>query len=239
MPSAAALAAEAKRKYDATYGPPRPPLPAGIEEQAEFFLQRGQLATVYFRKLVDADAFSGPPNPGHSAIADLLLVHAIQAAVTTNVDCLIETAGQLLLGQVGKQFRRDGCRSASTRYLAAPKIHGCRTRDPDNMIWCRGQLEMEPIAGRIASSEEWLRAHLRDRDLVVIGYWTDWDYLNSVLERVVGSVRPACCMDHLSTLLTMSPLLRRRPLLPRWGSGRELDFNMSELLAPSFSRDFG
>src|SRR3954447_7208579 len=39
LPNAAQLARNAKRKYDAQYGTSRPPLPAGIEEQAEFFFQ--------------------------------------------------------------------------------------------------------------------------------------------------------------------------------------------------------
>ena len=61
LPSAAILAAKAKEKYDTTYGVEREPLPVGIEDQAEFFFQRGELATVYLRKLVDRDAFAGAP----------------------------------------------------------------------------------------------------------------------------------------------------------------------------------
>jgi hypothetical protein len=30
-----------------------------------------------------------------------------------------------------------------------------------------------------------------DRDLIVVGYFTDWDYLNAVLNRTLGDVRPA------------------------------------------------
>jgi len=37
LPSAAALAAFAKQKYDALYGTTRPHLPADVEDQAEFF----------------------------------------------------------------------------------------------------------------------------------------------------------------------------------------------------------
>lgn len=101
LPGAAQLASQAKQKYDALYGESRPPLPPGIEEQAEFFFQRGELGTFYLRTLVDRHAFAGPPNPGHTAVADLLSVRAIQTAVSTNVDTLIETGGVLLLGQVG------------------------------------------------------------------------------------------------------------------------------------------
>jgi hypothetical protein len=36
-----------------------------------------------------------------------------------------------------------------------------------------------------------LTVRLLDRDLLIVGYWTDWDYLNGVLERSLGAVRPA------------------------------------------------
>jgi hypothetical protein len=101
LPSAAHIAAEAKKKYDATYGSTRPALAVSVDEQADFFFQKGELASTYFKRLIDKDAFAGPPNGGHSAIADFLLTRGLQTAVTTNVDGMIETAGQLLLGQIG------------------------------------------------------------------------------------------------------------------------------------------
>lgn len=191
LPSAAAVAAGAKAKYDARYGATRAALPAAVEDQAEFFFQRGELATVYFRSLVDFNAFAGRPNPGHVAIADLLLVRGIQTAVTTNVDVLIETAGQHLLGQVGSGI--DGAGVAALPPDRAPllKLHGCRQADPDNMVWAKGQLAVEPVAGRVARSAQWLGARLLDRDLLIVGYWTDWDYLNDVLGQTLGAVRPA------------------------------------------------
>jgi hypothetical protein len=145
LPAAAALAAAAKQKYDAKYGTTRDPLPANIEDQAEYFFRRQELATVYFRTLIDLHAFAGPPNPGHYAISDLLLVRGIQTAVTTNVDFLIETAGQQLFGQVCAGI--DGANVAMFPPDCAPllKVHGCRVRDPDNMVWARGQLAASPV----------------------------------------------------------------------------------------------
>lgn len=60
LPSAATIAFRAKQKYDAKFGSLRPPLASGIEEQAEFFFERNELATVYFRTLVDPHTFAGP-----------------------------------------------------------------------------------------------------------------------------------------------------------------------------------
>lgn len=190
LPSAAAIAASAKEKYDAMFGATRPPLATAIEEQAEFFFQRGELAGFYFRTLIDQNAFAGPPNIGHNAVADLLLVRAIQTAVTTNVDTLIETAGQFLFGQIGVGIDRNGVAALRPDISPLLKIHGCRVLDCPNMVWAPGQLAAAPVAGRIADSAEWLNGRLLDRDLLIVGYWTDWDYLNNVLAATLGAVSP-------------------------------------------------
>jgi hypothetical protein len=191
LPSAAQLASEAKRKYDSLYGTSRPPLPAGIEEQAEFFFLRGELGTFYLRTLIDPHAFAGPPNRGHTAVADLLLVCAVQTVVSTNVDALIETAGTLLLGQVGVGIDRAAVAALAPNISPLLKIHGCWSSDRDTTVWTPGQLAVEPVASRMQGNREWLRNRLLDRDLLIVGYFTDWDYLTGVLEQTLGEVRPA------------------------------------------------
>jgi hypothetical protein len=191
LPSAAALAAIAKRTYDALFGATRPPLPAGVEDQAEFFFQRDELASVYFRTLIDNHAFAGPSNAGHFAIADLLLVRGIQTAITTNVDVMIENAGQQLHGQVGAGIDQQSVALLSPDIAPLLKVHGCRSIDPNNMVWAPGQLNAPPVNARIASSAQWLLGRLLDRDLIIVGYWTDWDYLNAVLTNVLGAVSPS------------------------------------------------
>lgn len=191
LPSAAALAAIAKRKYDALYGDTRQPLPAGVEDQAEFFFQRGELARVYFRTLINNHAFAGQSNEGHFAIADLLLVRGIQTAITTNVDIMIENAGHQLYGQVGAGIDQQSVAMLPPDIAPLLKVHGCRAIDPSNMVWAPGQLNAPPVDARIASSAQWLLGRLLDRDLVIVGYWTDWDYLNAVLTSVLGAVSPS------------------------------------------------
>jgi hypothetical protein len=191
LPSAAALAAAAKKKYDSIYGTARAPLAAGIEEQAQFFFDRGELATVYFRTLVDFDAFAGQPNAGHQAVADLLLTRSIQTGVTTNVDAMVEAAGAQMFGQIAVGI--DGATCAALPPDRSPylKIHGCRSRDIDNTVWAPGQITTPPVSGYIASSANWLNVRLLDRDLLIVGYWTDWDYLNEVLAQTLGQIHPA------------------------------------------------
>ena len=191
LPSAAAIAAEAKRKYDAMHGAGLAPLSPDIEQQAEFFFQQGKLASVYFRTLIDPHVFAAPPNDGHFAVADLLLVQGIQTAVTTNVDMLIETAGQRLYGQIGTGLDQAEVVVLPPHTSPLLKIHGCRHKDHDNMVWAPGQITAPPVADRIASSAQWLIQRLADRDLLIVGYWTDWDYLNQVFERVLDQIRPS------------------------------------------------
>lgn len=191
LPSAAAIAADAKRKYDALHGAGSPSLSLDIEAQAEFFFQQGKLASVYFRTLVDPHVFAAPPNEGHFAVADLMLIQGIQTAVTTNVDILIETAGQRLYGQIGTGLDQAEVVMLPPRTAPLLKIHGCRHKDHDNMVWAPGQITSPPVSDRIASSAQWLIQRLADRDLLIVGYWTDWDYLNQVLEQVLDQVRPS------------------------------------------------
>jgi len=154
LPSAATLAARAKATYDAIYVPPRAPLAISIEDQAEFFFAKGQLGTVYLQTLIDRDAFAGPPNEGHYAIADLLLVRALQTVATTNIDFLVETAGLQLFGHVGSGI--DGNAVSALPPDTAPylKIHGCRLIDLVNTIWAPSQITCEPVASRIRNSAQ-------------------------------------------------------------------------------------
>jgi len=188
--SAAALAWRAKQKYDSTYGPSRPPLAESIDDQAEFFFQRGELADVYLRTYVDHDAFAGEPNDGHFAAADLLLTGGIGTAVSTNVDTLIEAAGNLLFGHVGVGVSRDKVAALPPNKSPLFKIHGCWS-DPAGTVWAAGQVAVDPIKTRLAEGAAWLTQRLLDRDLVIVGYWTDWDYLNEVLEQSLAAVSPS------------------------------------------------
>lgn len=190
LPSAATIAGDAKAEYDARYGGLRPALPPGIEDQAEFFFARHELG-VYLKEFVDPDVFAGEPNAGHIAAADFLLSHGLQAIVTTNVDILIETAGQSLMGHVFAGI--DGVQVAAPPGGGAPmlKIHGCWLQERDNTVWAPSQLGASPVKERIERSATWLETALLDKDLLIVGYSTDWDYLNQVIEKTLGAVSPA------------------------------------------------
>lgn len=190
IPSAAQLANRAKEKYDATYCPAHPPLPDSIDDQARFFFEQGQLYTVYLKTFIDRNIFASRPNAGHISIADLMLVNGITTAVSTNVDTLIEYAGNMLFGKIGSGTSRENMLNLSNDQAPLLKIHGCWS-DPTSTIWTTGQINVEPIMTRIAECREWLGIRLSNCDLLVVGYSTDWDYLNGVLENSLGSVNPS------------------------------------------------
>ena len=190
IPSAAQLAGRAKAKYDATYGADRAPLATSIEEQAQFFFQRNELDTVYLRTYVDQDAFSAQPNSGHMSIADLMLIQGISTTVSTNVDTLIETAGNILLGHIGKGITRESVQRLPDTKSPLLKVHGC-WNEPEQTIWAPGQVRVEPTKTRIEDCGRWLELRLANRDLLIVGYWTDWDYMTDILENTLGSVTPS------------------------------------------------
>lgn len=126
-----------------------------IDDQAELFFKRGELATVYLRSYIDHDAFAAEPNSGHVAIADLLLTGAITTAISTNVDTLIETAGNMQFGHVGVGVSRARVAALAPDVSPLLKIHGCWS-DPPGTVWAVGQVAAEPIKTRVEECGKWL-----------------------------------------------------------------------------------
>jgi hypothetical protein len=166
-------------------------IPENIEEQAEKFLDDGNFASYFIDRIIQRDTFASKFNLGHVAIADFLLSRAIFSAVSTNVDILIENAGQDLCGQIDGIL--DGATAAQCSSDRSPllKIHGCWHIDRHNTIWTPKQLEVDPVLDRITKSKNWLELNLGNKELLVIGFWSDWSYLNSVLSEALGDVHPA------------------------------------------------
>ena len=189
IPSAAQLAASAKQKYDANFGSARSPLPVSIDDQANFFFARGELATVYIRSYIDPNVFSSRPNSGHYAVADLLLVRGASMAVSTNVDTLIEQSGDRLNGRVPVGTTKEDVARAPSSKSPLLKVHGCWSR-PWETIWATNQLNQEEVKNRLHECSKWLEVSLLDRDLLIVGYSTDWNYLNLALESAIGTVNP-------------------------------------------------
>ena len=243
IPSAAELAESAKKKYDATYGASRLALPSTIDEQTQFFFERDELYTVYLRTYVDHDAFAAQPNAGHYAVADLMLICAIRTAVSTNVDTLIESAGNMLFGQIGVGVDQKRVTSLPADKSPLLKIHGCWT-NPAETIWATGQVNNEPIQTRIRECGQWLEIRLANHDLLVVGYWTDWDYLNDVLEASLGAINPSRVV--VVDLCETETFKKKAPALYELGKRASVEFchvrssgdTFLDKLRVEFSRSF-
>ena len=86
----------------------------------------------------------------------------------------------------------DGAEAARSPNNVSPllKIPGYwskAARARSHTLWTEEQLGIEPIKSRIQASSAWLKQVLGDKDLLIVGFWTDWSYLNAVLGRSLGT----------------------------------------------------
>lgn len=198
LPSAPKLAEECSRRYD-TCGLPLA-IPADtrtdLERLATFFLTNNQLDFM-INKVVPWDCFCGEPNEGHETIADLITCGASFCAITTNFDVLIEKAAEGLGERTFVAALDADDANVARRYRPLLKIHGCY-RSRDYTLWCHDQLDPtrgDPISKtlrqRMGKCRRWLEANLPRRQLVVIGFWSDWEYLNAILLESVRDIHPS------------------------------------------------
>lgn len=169
------------------FGPRRQDGPSSL---AAHFAGLNTLRSVFIERLVPWAAFVRPPNPGHAAVADFLIARAAVAGISSNYDILIERQAW----EYGSAFRGsldgDEANLDARRHGPLLKLHGCSQRDPASTVWARSQLEDATIATRIEKSKTWMAANLREKDLLVIGFWSDWDYLNAIIGSALEDVQP-------------------------------------------------
>jgi NAD-dependent SIR2 family protein deacetylase len=192
VPSAVTLARFCKEKYEREIGTKLPDnLAADLEAQAEHFAANDQLVQTFIRRLIPREPFRLDPNAGHFAIADFLSSQVVDFVLSTNVDRLVEVAAEDL-GEPQAYVALDGTEANLARAHGPHiKLHGCLHRDEAHTIWCKSQLAKEPVQETITQLRAWIQARLRGRDVVFLGFWSDWAYLNSVFESSVPSIENA------------------------------------------------
>ena len=157
-----------------------PPLQGDVDKLAGHFYARGDFESVFI-PLVPWNELSGAPNKGHAAVADLLVSRGAHAALSANFDTMIERwAAQ---HKIAMQGALTGQEATSFSQVSAPlvKFHGCMDRERSATLWTQGQLDEAAVQDRIRSCSHWMNLHLPGKHLVVVGFWTDWGYLNKVL----------------------------------------------------------
>ncbi len=167
-----------------------PALRLNLEALAEYFVGLNTLKVQFIENIVPWGEFERKPNPGHAAIADFLITKAVVASLSSNYDHLIERCAW----DYGADFRGslDGDEATAWAHAQAPllKFHGCSHRDRASTVWAPSQLNDLIIACRIDRSKIWMAANLRQKDLLVVGFWSDWGYLNLVVGGALHGLDP-------------------------------------------------
>ena len=180
LPSAAQVAQICYDRWIAVE-PLDPALRADIDKLASHFYARGDFGKVFIQHLVPWDDLVGRPNKGHAAVSDFLLSAAAHAALSANFDPMIERWAEER--KVAMQGALNGQEAIAFGITSKPlvKFHGCLQRDKIGTLWTQSQLAEPRVQERVKSCTEWMNLNLPGKDLVVVGFWTDWGYLNQVL----------------------------------------------------------
>src|SRR6266567_2520267 len=175
-------------------------------------------------RLVEWHPFRHLPNAGHEAIADFLACRALEFGVTTNYDFLTEAAATDL-GEPNFQNAIHADELIERRdhnpYL---KIHGCCVKDDLRTVWCLPQVASDAtIKARVESFRDWLSVNLKGKDVLLVGFWSDWGYLNLLLEGIVSPIQANRIV--LVDLDTAANLAKKAPNLWKWANKATVQFN--------------
>ncbi len=152
-----------------------------IDAIAEHFHAKAEFETIFVNRLVPWNRLAGAPNAGHAAIADFLISRGAFAALSSNFDPLIENWA------IGKKIAMrgalDGREAGNFHGTSNPliKFHGCMQRNREETIWTKAQLTDPSVQSRIDTCSQWMNLNMPGKHIVVIGFWSDWGYLNDVL----------------------------------------------------------
>lgn len=179
LPSAMAVAEKCFDRWNVVEAL-APGLRKDIEGLADFFYQRGDFVSTFIEHVVPWGELVGRPNSGHATVADFLICRAVHGAISSNFDPLIEAWANE--HKVAMRGALDGIEAVNFQQLSNPllKFHGCMQRRPEETVWTSSQFADPTIEERLRWCSEWMRLHLPGRHLVVVGFWSDWDYLNGV-----------------------------------------------------------
>ena len=226
LPSATRLAASIAHSYEIDFGESLPPkMHADLEALSEYLYERGELRRAQIARYVKWGPFQRNPNRGHLALADLLICGALKASATTNFDTHIED-GAAVLGEddLIASIDAHGAGVDGRRYSPFLKPHGCCRRDRENTLWIAQQLDEDTLRDRIAGAKTWLAANLLEGDLLFVGFWTDWNYLNEILKEVVTlDRRPRERLVVIVDPAEPTELQAKAPELWRWANENESD----------------
>lgn len=190
LPSAAMVANNCATKYNMLTGGTIPQAVQGDIELISQHFRRCNREVFFIGNLIQWSDFKSEPNRGHEAVADFLACRVLFAGITTNFDTLVEIAAS----RIGEpDFRAIvDVSDMPQQTLLSPylKLHGCEVRNRFQTIWCRDQLSDQPIAERMNRFRNWLAMNLLGRDVLFVGFWSDWVYLTELLVTNLTAISP-------------------------------------------------
>ncbi|HZW05867.1 MAG TPA: SIR2 family protein [Phycisphaerales bacterium] len=223
LPSAAGVARSCWAKYSEILGEDLDAaLRDDIEGIARHFFALGHFESLFLSKLVPWEDLKSAPNSGHDAIADFLACKVVSGVVSANFDTLCEDASNRL-------GERDFRAIVDTVDLAATpahgpllKVHGCAQRSRQTTIWCKEQLAGTSVKDRMDRFANWLKNHILGKDLLVVGFWSDWGYFGDLLAQNLTGIGP-------KTVYAVNPdsaaqLELKAPKLWEWAHGPGVEF---------------
>ena len=224
LPSATAVArtcSDAYAKY--TGNPLDVTIREDIARMSRHFREFARFENFFIAKLVPWAQLTGQANSGHEAIADLLACGAVASASTTNFDTLVENAATQLGEPDFRAVVDAGDLAQYTPHSPYLKLHGCAVRSRQSTIWCSEQLTDAAIKQRMDQFKTWLAANLNGKDLVFVGFWSDWSYLTKLLAEQLATVTPQHV--YLVDPATVEDLEQKAPELWAWAQGADITFH--------------
>lgn len=234
LPAAAALLENCVDRMQREFGeaPPADKC-SSLEALCDYLHDIDQLQRLFIHRVVPwGDFKSGAPNTGHLAIADFLLSRRTSAVICTNYDTRIETAAHEL-GENDFSSSVSAAELAPRNHSTFLKIHGCAIRDEQTTVWCPSQLDDQPIAQRIEASKQLVPGWLANKDLVILGFWSDWPHLYDSVCNILAQAEPSTV--YVVNPSTSAELSEKAPEL--WAWAQERNFVHVEMGAEEFLKE--
>jgi hypothetical protein len=159
-----------------------------VDQIAGHFYDSQEFESVFLGSLVPWGELTGEPNKGHAAISDLLITRGLAAALSANFDMLIEQWAWSRKMDLHGALDGVEAMALSTEMSPLLKFHGCMTKGRKKTLWTQAQLTEPGIAQTVERCGDWMKLFLPQKDLLIIGFWTDWGYLNRVLAEALNAI---------------------------------------------------
>lgn len=191
LPSAWRVARACYDRFAAQIGPLPPHVRDDLEGVAKAIGQAVDFRNIFIRTIVPWEEFVAQPNEGHTAVADFLMSGSARACLSSNYDTLVERAGEALGADLQTAIAGHEATEISATQSPLLKFHGCMNKDRDRTVWTKDQFADDPeLEARRLSNVEWMNANLQHKDLLIVGFWSDWSYLNDVFEGAIANLHP-------------------------------------------------